>query len=91
MTRDTDRRQTEPQPGDAVSLDYLAMLEVCGGSVRDSDRPALERHVRERRVMTDRQIGDRRHEADRRRRERRSSPPDTTAPAKAAPAANEAA
>ena len=39
--RRTERRQADPKPEDDLSPEYLALLEVCGGEIRASDRAAL--------------------------------------------------
>ena len=39
--RRAERRQTAPSPEDDLSPEYLALLEVCGGEIRASDRAAL--------------------------------------------------
>ena len=39
--RRADRRQAEPSPEDDLSPEYLALLEVCGGEIRASDRAVL--------------------------------------------------
>ena len=39
--RRAERRQTDPSPEDDLSPEYLALLEVCGGEIRASDRAAL--------------------------------------------------
>jgi hypothetical protein len=39
--RRTERRQGEPNADDELSPEYLALLEVCGGEIRASDRAAL--------------------------------------------------
>ena len=36
-----ERRQADPKPEDDLSPEYLALLEVCGGEIRASDRAAL--------------------------------------------------
>ena len=39
--RRNERRQTEPNSEDDLSPEYLALLEVCGGEIRASDRAVL--------------------------------------------------
>jgi hypothetical protein len=39
--RRAERRQAEPSPEDDLSTEYLALLEVCGGEIRASDRAVL--------------------------------------------------
>ena len=39
--RRAERRQTAPSPEDDLSPEYLALLEVCGGEIRASDRAVL--------------------------------------------------
>ena len=39
--RRAERRQAEPKAEDDLSPEYLALLEVCGGEIRASDRAAL--------------------------------------------------
>ena len=39
--RRAERRQTDPSPEDDLSPEYLALLEVCGGEIRASDRAVL--------------------------------------------------
>ena len=39
--RRTERRQADPKPEDDLSPEYLALLEVCGGEIRASDRALL--------------------------------------------------
>jgi hypothetical protein len=45
----TDRRSDEPDAADAFSPEYLAMLVICGGTVRDSDWDLLPEAVAARR------------------------------------------
>jgi hypothetical protein len=45
-----DRRKSPRDGDDALSPEYLAMLVVCGGEVRASDRAALPEVVIERRI-----------------------------------------
>jgi hypothetical protein len=39
--RRAERRQADPKPDDDLSPEYLALLEVCGGEIRASDRAVL--------------------------------------------------
>ncbi|MEO5845491.1 MAG: hypothetical protein ABIQ33_11700 [Caldimonas sp.] len=39
--RRAERRQTEPETEEDLSPEYLALLEVCGGEIRASDRALL--------------------------------------------------
>lgn len=39
--RRAERRQAEPNTDDELSPEYLALLEVCGGEIRASDRAVL--------------------------------------------------
>jgi len=39
--RRSERRQGDPSADDELSPEYLALLEVCGGEIRKSDRAAL--------------------------------------------------
>ena len=39
--RRTERRQADPGAEDDLSPEYLALLEVCGGEIRASDRAVL--------------------------------------------------
>ena len=39
--RRAERRQADPKPEDDLSPEYLALLEVCGGEIRASDRALL--------------------------------------------------
>ena len=39
--RRAERRQADPNPEDDLSPEYLALLEVCGGEIRASDRALL--------------------------------------------------
>ena len=44
-----ERRAEEPEGGDVFSPEYLAMLVICGGTVRDSDWDLLPEAVAARR------------------------------------------
>jgi hypothetical protein len=59
MTSQVERRKTSRGADEALSPEYLAVLEVCGGEIRETDRAALEER---RHPGTDngRRIGDRR-------------------------------
>jgi len=39
--RGAERRQADANPEDDLSPEYLALLEVCGGEIRASDRAVL--------------------------------------------------
>jgi hypothetical protein len=40
-----ERRQPDRSADEALSPEYLRVLEICGGEIRESDRAALaERH-----------------------------------------------
>jgi len=39
--RRAERRQADPNAEEDLSPEYLALLEVCGGEIRASDRAAL--------------------------------------------------
>jgi len=39
--RQAERRQAEANAEDELSPEYLALLEVCGGEIRASDRAVL--------------------------------------------------
>ena len=39
--RRAERRQADPKPEDDLSPEYLALLDVCGGEIRASDRAVL--------------------------------------------------
>jgi hypothetical protein len=39
--RRTERRQADPGAEEDLSPEYLALLEVCGGEIRASDRAVL--------------------------------------------------
>ena len=41
MNSQVERRKSNRVAEDAVSPEYLAMLAVCGGDIRESDKPAL--------------------------------------------------
>jgi hypothetical protein len=49
MTDATDRRAEEADGSDVFSPEYLAMLVICGGTVRDSDWDLLPEAVAARR------------------------------------------
>lgn len=48
MPYPNDRRKSHRAPDEALSPEYLAMLVVCGGEVRQSDLSALTGAVNER-------------------------------------------
>ncbi len=39
--RRAERRQADPEADEDLSPEYLALLEVCGGEIRATDRAAL--------------------------------------------------
>ncbi len=39
--RRAERRQADPEADEELSAEYLALLEVCGGEIRASDRAVL--------------------------------------------------
>ena len=39
--RRAERRHADPRAEDELSPEYLALLEVCGGEIRASDKAAL--------------------------------------------------
>jgi hypothetical protein len=41
MTRQIERRQPDRAVDEALSPEYLRVLEVCGGEIRQADRDAL--------------------------------------------------
>ena len=59
MNTQVERRKTARGPDEALSPEFLAVLEVCGGEIRESDRPVL---AERRKPETDngRRISDRR-------------------------------
>jgi hypothetical protein len=65
MNDQIERRKTSRGADEALSPEYLAVLEVCGGEIRESDKPILEER---RRPETDngRRISDRRPATQRR-------------------------
>ena len=47
MTQQNERRKAERRTeDDALALEYLALLEVCGGEMRASDRAVLAQRRR---------------------------------------------
>ena len=54
MNRLIERRQSERRVDEEVSPEYLRVLEVCGGEIRESDRAALGGGRREVRGAGDR-------------------------------------
>lgn len=42
--RRAERRQAERNSDEELSPEYLALLEVCGGEIRASDRAVLAEH-----------------------------------------------
>ncbi len=59
MTHQVERRKTSRGADEALSPEYLAVLEVCGGEIRQTDRAALEER-RHPQADNGRRIGDRR-------------------------------
>ena len=59
MNSQVERRKSNRAAEDALSPEFLAVLAVCGGDIRESDKPAL---TERRRPETDtgRRLGDRR-------------------------------
>jgi hypothetical protein len=41
MNRQIDRRQSDRRADEAPSPEFLRVLEICGGEIRQSDRAAL--------------------------------------------------
>jgi len=54
MSQQTERRKADRNPDEELSPEYLALLEICGGEIRESDRQALAK----RRAQTPRPPGD---------------------------------
>jgi hypothetical protein len=53
MTQTTERRRGERRTDDDdLSPEYLALLEVCGGEIRSSDRALLTQRRRSAEVAT---------------------------------------
>ena len=48
MSQQNERRKADRSADEELSPEYLALLEVCGGEIRESDRAALAK----RRVAT---------------------------------------
>ena len=59
MNSQIERRKTSRGADEALSPEYLAVLEVCGGEIRETDRPVLEER-RHPESDNGRRIGDRR-------------------------------
>ena len=59
MSTQVERRKTSRAAEDALSPEYLAVLAVCGGEIRESDKPALAERRRPE-PDTGRRISDRR-------------------------------
>ena len=59
MNSQVERRKSNRVAEEALSPEFLAVLEVCGGEIRESDKPLLEER---RRPVADagRRISDRR-------------------------------
>jgi hypothetical protein len=45
MNRLIERRQSDRSAEEALSPEYLRVLEVCGGEIRQGDRAALAGHA----------------------------------------------
>jgi hypothetical protein len=43
MSPERERRKSGRSAEEAVSPEYLALLALCGGEVREGDRPSLEK------------------------------------------------
>jgi hypothetical protein len=41
MSQQTERRKADRTADEELSPEYLALLEICGGEIRESDRAAL--------------------------------------------------
>ncbi len=59
MNSQVERRKTSRGADEALSPEYLAVLEVCGGEIRQSDKPLLAER-RQPETDSGRRIGDRR-------------------------------
>ena len=59
MNSQVERRKTSRVAEDALSPEYLAVLEVCGGEIRESDKPALAERRRPEQ-LSGRRVNDRR-------------------------------
>ena len=59
MNSQVERRKSSRVPEDALSPEYLAVLAVCGGEIRESDKPVLAER-RQSEPDTGRRISDRR-------------------------------
>jgi hypothetical protein len=63
MSHQFERRAANGDPDDALSPDILAVLVMCGGEIRESDRaalPAARTDLARDRRSQDRRHGDRR-------------------------------
>jgi len=60
--RRAERRQADPKPEDDLSPEYLALLEVCGGEIRASDRAALAEHREAMQVEGQAQLAEKKKE-----------------------------
>jgi hypothetical protein len=58
MNRLIERRQSERRVDEPVSLEFLRILEVCGGDLRAGDRVALSGAQTEARGAVDRRKAD---------------------------------
>ena len=63
-TAPAERRSDEPDAGEAFSPEYLAMLVICGGTVRDSDWDVLPDAVAARRPRSENTEGAANADAD---------------------------
>ena len=62
-TKPIDRRSDEGEISEAFSPEYLAMLVICGGTVRDTDWDLLPETVVARRPRpADETVGDTHHD-----------------------------
>jgi len=61
--RRAERRQADPKPEDDLSPEYLALLEVCGGEIRASDRAVLAER-REAMLLESRAVAEKKKSED---------------------------
>ena len=66
MNSPVERRKASQSADEALSPEYLAVLEVCGGEIRESDRPVLDERRRPEGESGGRRISDRRPQISRR-------------------------
>ena len=60
MSQQTERRKADRSADEELSPEYLALLEVCGGEIREGDRAALaKRRAAQTRATDDRSAQDR--------------------------------